>query len=127
MPDGGEVQRAIQQAVLAWIDRLDMGRWDITVLFEVDIEDHSEASCDAQPEYERLTLKFDPAQIPLAQVDRYVAHELLHGPTWALMHCASTMARTKSEQEWVRRESEALVTRLEKVVCRMAGCGPPTI
>lgn len=110
-------RRRIVARVRRWRTRLLLERWTVGVEVGPDLEEESEASCIARPEYLTMTLRFDPAKIEPGELDAYVIHELLHAYIWPLANLAERMAGDDpAKQEAVRVEEETLATALERVV-----------
>lgn len=113
-------KRQVQARVRFWKKRLRLTDWSLSVEFG-KMDDGADAACSAAPEYRHATLHFCLEQIPLADMDHYVCHELLHTLVWPLANAAHTMAAgDKVKEEWVRNEEEGLVTALEKLFVGMA-------
>jgi hypothetical protein len=112
-------QRQVQSRVQFWQKRLGLQAWRFAVRFG-RMDDEAEAACMAQPEYLHAILHFDLSQIPVDELDSYVAHEITHALVWPLANAAHTMAGgDQSKEEWVRTMEEELVTRLEKLFVAM--------
>jgi hypothetical protein len=112
-------KRQVRARVRVWQKRLGLTGWSFTFQFG-KMEDEADAACLAQPEYRHCALHFCLEQIPLDELDNFVAHELLHALVWPLANAAHAMAGgDKSKEEWVRTEEEGLVTALEKLFVGM--------
>lgn len=113
-------KRTVVARVRHWRKRLGLADWDIAVEFGTDAEEN-EATCSADPEYQRATVRFDLKQIPAQRVDAYVIHELCHAVTWPLANAAHTLAGGDAgKEEWIRTVNESVTTHLEKVILKMA-------
>jgi hypothetical protein len=112
-------KRQVRARVRFWQKRLKLSHWKFTIEFG-KMEDGADAACLAQPEYRHAILHFCLEQIPLEEMDAYVAHEMLHTLVWPLANAAQAMAGAdESKKEWVRTEEETLVTALEKLFVGM--------
>jgi hypothetical protein len=116
---GNPTKRLVRARVRFWQKRLKLTHWKFTIEFG-KMEDGADAACMAQPEYRHCLLHFCLEQIPLEELDAYVAHEVLHALVWPLANAAQAMAGDDaSKKEWVRTEEEGLVTALEKLFVGM--------
>ena len=108
---------AVQRRVKYWKPRLMLHHWNLSVVFDPDTEDGSEASCNASPEYLNAVLRFDLNLIPPAEMDSYIVHEMLHCSIWPLANCAHSMCgEDAAKLESVRVHEEALATCLERII-----------
>ena len=99
---------------------MQLTHWRITILFEVDEEDGSEAACSASPEYLAAEVRFDLAQIEPDEVDAYVIHELSHCLIWPLANTAQSLCGTDAAHlENVREREEGLATTIERLVLHL--------
>jgi hypothetical protein len=109
-------KRHVRALVAAWQIRLGLTGWTVRVEFGPDAEE-AEASCLAQPEYRTAVLTFDLTKLRAADVERTVAHELIHCLVWPLANAANALAKgDRAAEEWVRTEEEALTTALEHLL-----------
>lgn len=106
---------AVEARVRHWQERLRLVDWEIRVVTNARIA-HA-ADCEAAPEYRQATLRFNPKRIPLADLDAYVVHELLHCHVWPLAAAAETLAKgDEVALEFIREREEGLTTELERLV-----------
>ena len=112
-------KRQVQARVRFWKKRLGLTDWSFNLVYG-KMDDEADAACSAQPEYRHAVLHFCLEQIPAAELDHYVAHEMIHALVWPLGNVAQTLAGgDKAKEEWVRTEEEALVTALERLFVGM--------
>jgi hypothetical protein len=112
-------KRQVRARVKFWQRQLKLGHWKFKVEFG-KMDDGADAACMAQPEYRHAILHFCLEQIPVEELDAFVAHEMLHTLVWPLANAAHAMAGDdRSKVEWVRTEEESLVTALEKLFVGM--------
>jgi hypothetical protein len=103
----------IEEAVARYVALYGLDRWDIDV-YQQEPNDDSMAKAHAEPEYRRAKLTFCPDDIPPAEIDRYVRHELGHVLIWPLCHAAYHLAgNDHAKQEMVRLALERVATDLE--------------
>lgn len=105
----------VEDRVRHWQERLRLVDWEIRV--EVKSRMADAAWCQAAPEYRQATLCFNPKRIPLADLDAFVVHELLHCHVWPLAAAAENLAKGDPVAlEFIREREEGLTTELERLV-----------
>jgi hypothetical protein len=110
----------VQARVRFWKKRLRLTDWAFKIEFGKIDDDETDAACSAQPEYRYCVLHFNLAHIPMAELDDFVCHEMIHALVWPLGNAAHAMAAgDKTKEEWVRTEEEGLVTALQKLFVGM--------
>lgn len=115
-------QQTVEARVRHWQERLRLVDWDIRVVVNSRIA-HA-ADCEAAPEYRQATLRFNPKRIPVADLDAYVVHELLHCHVWPLAAAAENLAKGDAVAlEFVREREEGLTTELERLVLGLVATG----
>lgn len=108
-------QRAIERLVKRYAVVLNLADWDIGIEWH-EKNDEFTAACNADPEYQKVVLKFVPTEIPQADLPRFVRHELLHAVLWPLNHVGFHLANDDpTKDEMVRLAMEAVTTHLEKL------------
>jgi len=112
-------KRQVQARIRFWQKRLGLTGWTFKTAYG-KMDDEADAACSAQPEYRHCLLHFHLEAIPVAELDNFVAHEMLHAICWPLANVAHTLAGgDKAKEEWVRTEEESLVTALERLFVGM--------
>ena len=98
---------------------LGLDRWTIKVHFG-EIAD-AKATCEAEPEYTKATIRFDLESFPEEEDHEYIIHELLHCHVWVLSGLASAFISAmpgpadKVAKEMLREAEERLTSLLEKM------------
>lgn len=112
-------ERKIQALVKKFTQLIGLERWDIKVQF-CEMND-AKATCEADPEYFKATIKFDLTSFPEDEDRDYVVHELLHCLVWVLSGPADALAKTLPEpgdkfgKEVIREAEERLTSLLEQM------------
>ena len=114
--------RRLVAKVRSWQKKLLLSDWKIEVLVGA-LDDGCRADCDAKPEYKEAVIRLDPDKIPLAEMDGFICHELLHCHTWRLESLAEEWGRSESQYVFAREVAEGVVTDLERIILNLTKRG----
>jgi len=109
-----------------WQDRLLLQDWEIRLYF-AELEDQSEADCEALPEYRRACLRFDLSQITMEKAAWYVVHELMHCHVEPLARHSNRVIEEADPagaglvKKFALDYEEGLVSDLATIIVRMKG------
>jgi hypothetical protein len=107
-------QRQIRRLVRKYQALLGLERWTIKIVFSNTTRDR--ANVIAQEEYHEATVTFNLKRMREMDddPDKMVRHEILHIPTWPMVHVSDHLAGTdKAKLEMARLAQERVVAWLE--------------
>ena len=106
-----------------WQKKFLMADWDIEIKFEPPPEGNR-AAFDCNPEYKEGWVWLDPERVPMeddAKMEKWIVHELVHGPQWTLEKKAEDWAGDdETKYEDVRIIAETVATKWEEIILNVA-------